>query len=216
MQFAFFANSFSLVFGAYNPNGVKHQSPGLRVFALPWGNVKKETQPQRGCTLFFRIISLTLQPTTAMPQTLSCVYTHIVFSTKNRVGFLQDIDLRKKMHAYLAGIAAQQDCHALRVGGIADHVHLLVRLGREITQSDLLRELKRSSSVWVKKQSDHLGDFSWQNGSGLFSVSPNHVGKVCGYISNQEKHHRAMSFQDELRDFYRKCGMEWDENHVWD
>jgi len=151
-----------------------------------------------------------------MPQTLSCVYIHIVFSTKNRVGFLQDKELRTKTHAYLAGISGQQDCHALRVGGVADHVHLLVRMGRETTQSNLLHEIKRSSSVWIKKQSSHLDDFSWQKGSGLFSVSPGNVKKVCSYINKQEAHHQTTSFQDELRDFFKRSGMEWDERYVWE
>ena len=144
-----------------------------------------------------------------MPQTLSCVYLHIVFSTKNRVGFLRDGDARKKTHAYLAGIAANQDCHAMRIGGVADHVHLLARLGRETTQSNLLRELKRSSSVWMKTQPGHPVDFAWQKGAGIFSVSPSNVGAVCRYIDGQEAHHRVVSFDDELRGFYKKCGMEW-------
>ena len=151
-----------------------------------------------------------------MPQTLSCVYLHIVFSTKNRAGFLMDSGLRKKMHAYLAGIAANQGCPAVRVGGVADHVHLLVRMGRGITQSDLLRELKRSSSVWVKTESGNLGDFAWQNGAGLFSISPGHVDAVCRYIENQESHHQEISFQDEARSIFTKYGIEWDEHYVWE
>jgi len=151
-----------------------------------------------------------------MPQTLSCVYLHIVFSTKNRVGFLQDAVLREKTHAYLAGIVAQQNCPAVHVGGVSDHVHLLVRFGRDTTQSDLLRELKRSSSVWVKQQPGGHDNFSWQNGAGLFSVGPRNVGGVRRYIEKQETHHRAESFQDELRDLFRRSGMEWDERYVWD
>jgi REP element-mobilizing transposase RayT len=151
-----------------------------------------------------------------MPQTLSCIYLHIVFSTKNRVGFLKGVELRKKMHAYLAGIAANHGCPAVRMGGVADHVHILVRMGREITQSDLLRELKRSSSVWVKKQSEHHGDFAWQNGAGLFSVSPGHIDDVCRYIDNQELHHHETSFQDEARKIFTKYGIKWDENYVWE
>ena len=151
-----------------------------------------------------------------MPQTLSCLYTHIVFSTKNRVGFLRDPDLRKKTHAYLAGIATQQNCPAVRIGGAADHVHLLVRLGRETTQSSLLHELKRSSSIWIKKQKDGLDDFAWQNGSGLFSISPGHVQELCHYIDNQDAHHRTISFEEELRGIFTKYKMKWDEAHVWE
>src|SRR5262245_32728243 len=94
-----------------------------------------------------------------MPQSLAQIYLHLVFSTKNRQPFLQDAVLRDEMHNYLGGICNNVDCPSLRVGGVADHVHVLCRFGRVITVADLVQELKRESSKWVKTKSRLLNDF---------------------------------------------------------
>ena len=151
-----------------------------------------------------------------MGQSLVEIYVHIVFSTKHRRPFLTDSEFRAKTHAYLAGILRNSDCPALVVGGVEDHVHLLCRLGKQITISDLLRELKRDSSKWVKTKSPQLAEFYWQSGYGAFSVSPSHVEILRDYIANQEEHHRTESFQDEFRRLLTKYGIEWDERYVWD
>lgn len=104
----------------------------------------------------------------------------------------------------------------LRVGGIEDHIHILCRLGRSIPVSDLVRELKRESSKWLKAKSPGLAEFHWQNGYGAFSVSPAHVNALIEYISNQENHHRRETFQEEYRRLLTKYGLEWDERYVWD
>ena len=134
-----------------------------------------------------------------MPQSLAQVYLHIVFSTKSRKTFLQDDDLRRECHAYLAGTCKNLDSPSLKVGGTEDHVHLLCVLSREQTISDLVRDLKRESSKWIKTKSPALGSFYWQQGYGAFSVSPSHVEALRGYIANQEEHHRRETFQDEFR-----------------
>ncbi|MBI3410755.1 MAG: IS200/IS605 family transposase [Planctomycetes bacterium] len=151
-----------------------------------------------------------------MPQSLAQIYVHIVFSTKERRPFLQDQSLREEAHKYLGAMCNNLDCPVLRVGGVADHVHVLCRLGRTITLADLVRELKRESSKWLKTKAPTLDDFHWQNGYGAFSVSPAHVEAVRQYIANQEEHHRATSFQDEFRRLLKKYGLEWDERYVWD
>ena len=120
------------------------------------------------------------------------------------------------MHAYLGGVSAKLDSPALLVGGTNDHIHALCRLGRTISQSDLAKEIKRASSIWIKDRDASLRDFAWQAGFGIFSVSASNVEAVRTYIAKQEEHHRIRSFQDEYRDFLRKHGMEWDERYVWD
>lgn len=95
-----------------------------------------------------------------MPQSLSAMYFHLVFSTKERRASLQDGALREAMHAYLGGIAKRLDCAPLRIGGVADHVHVLGRLGRNITQANLVKELKRVSSLWIKEQGPSMPAFS--------------------------------------------------------
>ncbi len=151
-----------------------------------------------------------------MPQSLAQLYIHIVFSTKNRHAYLHDKTIREELHKYLGGTCNNLDCPVLRVGGYTDHVHILCRLGRTITVADLVKELKRESSQWLKTKAPDLADFYWQNGYGAFSISPGHVEALREYIANQEEHHRQESFQDEFRRLLRKYGLEWDERYVWD
>ncbi|MGB6222090.1 IS200/IS605 family transposase [Haloferula sp.] len=151
-----------------------------------------------------------------MPQSLSAVYLHLVFSTKDRRPFLSNPEVRHEMHAYLGGISRELHCPPLVAGGVEDHVHLLARHARTITQADWVKELKRSSSLWIKQREPTLGDFAWQTGYGLFSVSPSMLETVEHYIANQEEHHRKLSFQDEFRMMLRKHRIDWDERYVWD
>ena len=151
-----------------------------------------------------------------MPQSLSVVYIHLVFSTKDRRPFLRDTTVREGAHAYLGEISKRLDCPPLLVGGVEDHVHLLARFGRTITQADWVKELKRVSNDWVKQQGRDYGDFQWQGGYSDFSVSESNVERVMKYIANQDAHHHKMTFQDELRTLLRKHKAEWDERYVWD
>ena len=151
-----------------------------------------------------------------MPQSLSAVYIHLVFSTKERQPFLRDRGTRESLHAYLGGISKTLDCPPIIVGGIEDHVHLLARFGRTITQAEWVKELKRVSNLWLKEQSRTYADFQWQGGYADFSVSPSNLEQVKRYIANQEDNHRKLSFQDELRALLRKHKVEWDERYVWD
>ena len=150
-----------------------------------------------------------------MPQSLSAVYIHLVFSTKERRPFLRDETMRHSLHSYLGGISKQLECAPIITGGMEDHVHLLARFGRTITQAEWVKELKRVSNLWLKKQ--HLiRGFEWQGGYADFSVSASNLEQVKKYIANQQEHHRKIDFQDELRLFFRKHHVEWDERYVWD
>ena len=151
-----------------------------------------------------------------MAQSLSAVYIHLVFSTKERHPFPRDHKTREALHAYLRGVSKALDCPRIIVGGMADHVHLLARFGRKITQADWVKELKRVSNLWLKEQDRAYADFQWQGGYADFSVSPSNLERVKGYIANQEAHHSKLSFQDELRALLRKHNIEWDERYVWD
>jgi len=151
-----------------------------------------------------------------VPQSLSQIYVHVAFSTKDRRPFLRDKNYREQLHAYLAGGCKNQECPPLIVGGFEDHVHVLCRLSRNLSVADLVRELKRGSSKWAKDLSPQLGGFGWQRGYGAFSVSPSHVAALRKYIGNQEEHHRRESFQEEFRRICGKYGIEIDERYVWD
>ena len=95
-------------------------------------------------------------------------------------------------------------------------MHLLCRLARTITQADWVKELKRVSNVWLKQQGRDYSGFQWQGGYAAFSVSQSNLEEVARYISEQEEHHKKMSFQDEFRALLRKHNLEWDERYVWD
>ncbi|MES2468135.1 MAG: IS200/IS605 family transposase [Verrucomicrobiota bacterium] len=150
-----------------------------------------------------------------MSQSLSLLIIHDIFSTKDRHPFI-DPDTRPRLHAYLSTVARNIGCEAYRVGGVADHVHLAIRLSRTVTIADLVQELKTSSSKWVKTQSPGPTVFSWQRGYGCFSVGPSDLEPLRAYIDDQEKHHETRTFQDEFRMFLNKYGVEYDEAYVWD
>jgi REP element-mobilizing transposase RayT len=151
-----------------------------------------------------------------MPQSLSAVYLHLVFSTKERRPFLRDKTVRDSLHAYLGGVSKTLDCPPLIVGGVEDHVHLLCRFARTITQAEWVKELKRISNGWLKEHGRDCADFEWQGGYADFSVSQSNLEQVKQYIASQEEHHRKMTFQDELRTLLRKHDIEFDERYVWD
>jgi len=151
-----------------------------------------------------------------MPQSLSVVYIHLVFSTKARRQFLSDVEVRNALHAYMGGISKQLDCPPIQIGGTEDHVHLLSRFGRKITQAEWVKEIKRISNRWLKNQGTEYAHFEWQGGYADFSVSQSNLEEVKRYIANQQEHHRKMSFQDEVRELFRKHEQEWDEKYVWD
>lgn len=141
---------------------------------------------------------------------------HIVFSTKNRDPFLADKDTRAEMHAYLGGTCNKLDCPVLVVGGVADHVHILCALSRNQSIAQLVGEIKRASSKWIKTKGRILTKFAWQNGYGVFSVGQSEVERVRAYIATQEEHHRKKTFQDEYRSFLTEYGIEHDERYLWD
>jgi putative transposase len=151
-----------------------------------------------------------------LPQSLTQIYLHIVFSTKHREPFLLDRGLRERTHAYLVGACDNLESPSVIVGGVEDHVHILCRLGKTWSVSDLVRELKRESSKWLKEQSSDLAAFYWQNGYGAFSVGPRELDTVTAYIANQESHHAAESFQDEFRRVLAEYRIDYDERYVWD
>jgi putative transposase len=150
-----------------------------------------------------------------VPQSLANVIVHLVFSTKDRCACLAT-SIRPALHAYLATVARNAGCECPRVGGVADHVHLGVRLSRTVAIATLVEELKTSSSKWLKTQSSDLGSFAWQRGYGVFSVGPADLDALLAYIDNQEEHHRTKTFQDEYRIFLTKYGITYDERYVWD
>jgi putative transposase len=151
----------------------------------------------------------------AMPQSLSRVILHIIFSTKNREPWL-DANVRPRMHAYLATICRNLGADFVQSGGVADHVHIVTTLPRTVSQAQLIEQIKKASSKWIKTLDARYRGFFWQSGYGAFSVSPSQLEIVLQYIKTQPEHHRTRTFQDEYRELLRRHGVDFDEQYVWD
>ncbi len=150
-----------------------------------------------------------------MPQSLSKVILHIIFSTKNREPWL-DVEVRPRIHAYLATLCRDLGADLVHVGGIADHVHIITTLPRTVSQTQLIEKIKKVSSKWIKALDARYRGFFWQRGYGAFSVSLSQLDTVLDYVKAQQQHHRTRTFQEEYRELLRKHGIDFDERYVWD
>ena len=150
-----------------------------------------------------------------MSQTLVKNHVHIVFSTKDRLPFL-DHGIAPSVHRYISGICNNQQCYPGLIGGDIEHIHILCQLSKNIALSTFLQELKTSSSKWIKMQNKGLSTFKWQTGYSSFSVSNNQLEAVTQYIANQRTHHLRVSYQDELRSLLRDNNIPFDEKYLWD
>lgn len=150
-----------------------------------------------------------------MPQSLVRLATHITFSTKHRQHFI-DATIESSLHAYLGSVCKKMDCVQLKIGGYTDHVHILCLLSRKIALMDLLEEIKKRSSKWIKGEGEQYESFYWQEGYGAFSVNPTETGKVITYIDGQHEHHKKVTFQDEFTAFLKKYSIDYDERYIWD
>lgn len=150
-----------------------------------------------------------------MPQSLSKIYIHLVFGTRNRARWLPDT-IRDQLHRYVAGVLDNIGCQPLLINSVDDHMHLLFALGRTVTVSHVVEEAKTSSSKWLKTQPGVESGFAWQGGYGVFSVSASRVEAVREYVARQREHHEVRSFQDEFLALLEKHGVEYDKRYVWD
>ncbi len=150
-----------------------------------------------------------------MAQSLANVLLHIIFSTKNRHPFI-DKDIEPELYAYITSISTSCGCYVHKIGGIEDHLHLFTSLPRTLTISDMLEEVKKNSSKWIKTKGEKYCEFAWQKGFGAFSVSASLHGAVSTYISKQKEHHKVYTFQDEYRKILKLNNIPFDERYVWD
>ncbi|MBN1268944.1 MAG: IS200/IS605 family transposase [Kiritimatiellae bacterium] len=156
-----------------------------------------------------------------MPQSLSNIAIHLIFSTKNRERILVYPDLRPQLDAYIVGILRNLECPSIMTRSVTDHVHILYLQHRTASTADVVAAVKKDSSAWVKKQKAEVKDpylmkFAWQSGYGAFSVSESNIQAVKAYIEGQEERHRRTSFRDEYRAFLKKHNVPFDERYVWD
>ena len=144
-----------------------------------------------------------------------CSYAHCVFSTKDRRPFITP-GFRDQLWPYLGGIARENDIKALSIGGVEDHVHLLLSLPATMPIAKAMQLIKGGSSKWVHETFSEQRLFAWQAKYGAFSVSVSQVDRIISYIENQETHHRKTTFQEEFIALLKRHRIEYDERHLWE
>ena len=150
-----------------------------------------------------------------MAQTLFSCYMHVVFSTKNRVKLIQP-EVEEELFSYIGGVVRNYQGVLLAAGGTSNHIHLLVSTNKNNLIPDLIGDAKRESSSWIKTKSPMLSKFGWQDGYSAFSLGYTQIPAVKKYIAGQKEHHKQKLFEDEMRVFYRKYDLVFDEKYVWD
>ena len=147
-----------------------------------------------------------------MPQSLVKILVHVIFSTKNRADLIAP-EIECDLYAYIHGIIENNGAKLLIANGTTNHSHLLISLGRTDI-SELIGDIKRASSGWIKKKG--FENFYWQKGYGAFSIGQSQVPAVTRYITDQKEHHKKQSFENEFRSLCRKYQIDIDERYVWD
>jgi len=149
-----------------------------------------------------------------MAGTYTKLLYHIIFSTKDREPLITP-HLRENLYPYIGGIIRGQEGVLQAIGGMPDHIHLVVGVKPDLSVSELVRLVKANSSKWINEQASHAGRFGWQSGYGAFSVSLSQLAAVCEYVQRQEEHHSKKTFQEEYLDFLRRHEVSFDERYLW-
>jgi putative transposase len=148
-----------------------------------------------------------------MPQSFVQIYVHFVFHTKNNLQLIRP-EIEVELYSYLGGILRNYKSNPIQIGGTSDHIHILCTLPKTMAPADLLEEVKKSSSKWIKTKGPHYHNFYWQDGYGGFSVSNYGVDTVKKYILNQKKHHEKLSFTDEYKTLLDAYGIDYEERFL--
>jgi putative transposase len=148
-----------------------------------------------------------------MPSTHLSRHYHIVLSTKDRMPLLNSA-WRERLHTYLGGIIRNLEGVPESIGGVADHIHLLVGLRATRPLADAVRDIKAVSSRWVHEEMS-IAQFQWQDGYGAFTVGASQREQVRDYIARQEEHHRHKTFQEEYIEFFNRSGVDYDDRYLW-
>jgi len=149
-----------------------------------------------------------------MANTYTSLHYHIVFSTKDRELWITP-DVEQRIWAYLGGIAKQNKMKPLQIGGMDDHVHVLLGAPAVLAPAKIAQLIKGGSSAWIHETFPQMKSFGWQDGYGAFTVSKSNVPSLSEYIQGQRDHHRTKSFQEEYRTLLKRHEIEFDEGYVW-
>jgi putative transposase len=150
-----------------------------------------------------------------VPQSFVSLNCHIVFSTKNREPLIAP-PVTDRLYSYIGGVFRGEGATLMAAGGMPDHVHLFVSLGKTNSVANLLRVVKTNSSKWIHETFREMGGFAWQTGYGAFAVSCSNSARIKRYIADQKEHHRARSFKDEFLALLERHGLDYDERYIWE
>ena len=149
-----------------------------------------------------------------MPNTYAQIYMHFIFAVSKRENVI-DNSWKEELYKYITGIVENRHQHLMAIGGRYDHVHMLVSLSPSMSCSDLMAEVKRSSSKWINDKGFVMGRFSWQEGFGAFSYSQSQIQNVIQYIRNQDEHHRIRTFREEYVMFLKQFCIDYDDKYIF-
>ena len=150
----------------------------------------------------------------AMSQSYSSLLIHIVFSTKNRENIITP-DIQGELYSYVATICKANKSPLLKIGGMQDHIHILLSLSRLVAIAKLVMDIKTNSSKWLKTKDDKFTDFAWQKGYGAFTLGQSAIKQCADYIANQAEHHKTISFENEFLNFLEKYQIKYNQKYIW-
>jgi REP element-mobilizing transposase RayT len=150
-----------------------------------------------------------------MANTYTQIYLHIVFSVKGRQNLIQK-KWQDELHKYICGIVTGKEQKVYAIGGMADHIHILVSVKPNLALSDLVRDIKANSSKWINGKGYVLGKFQWQEGFGAFSYAQSQLDAVISYINNQEQHHQNKTFKNEYLELLQNFKLQYDDKHLFE
>ena len=149
-----------------------------------------------------------------MANTYTQLYTHIVFHVKSTGIIMRDEDL-ERVFQYIGGIIRDEGAIPFAVGGVADHIHILTTLPKNMSLADFMCVIKANSSKWLRRLDSYYESFRWQDGYGAFSVSPSLMKRTTHYILTQAEHHKTKTFHDEYCEVLDAYGIEYDERYAF-
>jgi REP element-mobilizing transposase RayT len=149
-----------------------------------------------------------------MPGTFSQIYIQIVFAVKNRDSLIQP-SWEEELYKYISGILKNKQQKLIAINGMPDHIHLFIGMKPSCCLSDLVREIKKSSTEFINEKKFSKFKFNWQEGYGAFSYSHSHIDLVAKYVMNQKEHHKKITFREEYIDFLKKFEIEFKEEYLF-
>ncbi len=148
-----------------------------------------------------------------MANTYTQIHLQLIFAVKHRASLINSV-WKDELYKYITGIIQTQKHKLIIINGVLDHIHILIGLKPHQSLSDLMQDIKGSSSKWINEKKFTPAKFAWQEGYGAFSYSHSHLNKVINYIKNQEQHHRKVTFIEEYKSFLKAYEIEFDERYI--